>query len=132
MIVMKFGGTSVESAQAIQRVVGIIASRADRKPVVVVSAMGHTTDHLLAIAEAAVQGKRGEALDQLSHLRQSHLHEATQVAAGIRPRKSSKQFLEEHYHELAKSSKAWPRSGNARRARSTPSRASASASRASC
>jgi aspartate kinase len=51
MIVMKFGGTSVESASAIARVAGIVKSRANRKPVVVVSAMGKTTNKLLAIAE---------------------------------------------------------------------------------
>ena len=41
MIVMKFGGTSVESAQAMERVTGIVKSRLDRKPVVVVSAIEH-------------------------------------------------------------------------------------------
>lgn len=99
MIVMKFGGTSVESAQAIQRVVGIIASRADRKPVVVVSAMGHTTDHLLDIAQAAAQGKRGEALEKLAELRKSHLREASLVVSEA-DRKNVETFLEEHYHEL--------------------------------
>ena len=51
MIVMKFGGTSVESAAAIERVAGIVAGREARRPVVVVSAMGKTTNKLLAIAE---------------------------------------------------------------------------------
>jgi aspartate kinase len=99
MIVMKFGGTSVESANAIQRVVGIIASRAGRRPVVVVSAMGHTTDHLLDIAQAAAKGKRAEALHKLAELERSHLHEATQVAAAA-DRARLESFLEEHYHEL--------------------------------
>ena len=100
MIVMKFGGTSVESAQAIQRVVGIIASRTDRKPVVVVSAMGHTTDYLLDIVAAASQAKRGEALEKLAALRQSHLSEASQVASEA-DRAQLDTFLEEHYSELA-------------------------------
>ena len=39
MIVMKFGGTSVESAAAITRVAGIVQAREARRPVVVVSAM---------------------------------------------------------------------------------------------
>ena len=56
MIVMKFGGTSVASAEAIQRVAAIVASRSDRRPVVVVSAMGKTTDKLLEIAALAVAG----------------------------------------------------------------------------
>lgn len=99
MIAMKFGGTSVESAQAIQRVVGIIAARADRKPVVVVSAMGHTTDHLLDIAKSASQGKRAEALEKLARLQQSHLREASQVVSqDDRPQLEA--FLEEHYSEL--------------------------------
>jgi aspartate kinase len=99
MIVMKFGGTSVESAQAIQRVVGIVASRADRQPVVVVSAMGHTTDHLLDIAAAASQGRRDEALEKLAELQQSHLREAAQVASES-DRAEVAAFLEERYREL--------------------------------
>ena len=62
MIVMKFGGTSVESAEAIERVAAIVKSRLDRKPMVVVSAMGKTTNRLLAIADHAVGGQRDEAL----------------------------------------------------------------------
>ena len=54
MIVMKFGGSSVESAAAIDRVVSIVESRLARKPVVVVSAMGKTTNRLLECAQLAV------------------------------------------------------------------------------
>ena len=63
MIVMKFGGTSVESAEAIERVTGIVKSRLDRRPVVVVSAMGKTTNRLLKIANLAVEwpARRGTA-----------------------------------------------------------------------
>ena len=60
MIVMKFGGTSVESAAAIERVAGIVKAREQQRPVVVVSAMGKTTNKLLTIASAAVTGKRDE------------------------------------------------------------------------
>ena len=58
MIVMKFGGTSVESASAIERVAGIVRGRLDRKPVVVVSAMGKTTNNLLDIAARRCQWQR--------------------------------------------------------------------------
>lgn len=77
MIVMKFGGTSVESAQAIERVAGIVRDRLARHPVVIVSAMGKTTNKLLAIAGAAVEGKREEALAKLEELRAFHIHEAS-------------------------------------------------------
>ena len=72
MIVMKFGGTSVESAEAIERVAGIVKARLPRKPVVVVSAMGKTTNQLLAIADLAVGGQREQALRELIALRDFH------------------------------------------------------------
>src|ERR1700722_11254400 len=90
MIVMKFGGTSVESREAIQRVAGIVAERIDRRPVVVVSAMGKTTNKLLVIASAAVSGDRAGALDQLDQLRQMHLRESIGV----------EQEIAEHFDEL--------------------------------
>ncbi|MBZ5635718.1 MAG: lysine-sensitive aspartokinase 3 [Acidobacteriia bacterium] len=76
MIVMKFGGTSVESAEAIARVAGIVRARLARKPVVVVSAMGKTTNKLLAIAADAVAGELKAALDKLNELREFHLRES--------------------------------------------------------
>ena len=63
MIVMKFGGSSVESAEAIARVARIVRDRLDQRPVVVVSAMGKTTNKLLAIGAKAVSGELAAALD---------------------------------------------------------------------
>ena len=80
MIVMKFGGSSLESALAIKRVVGIVADRLAQKPVVVVSAMGKTTNKLLAIANEAASGNRQRALELLLELRSYHLQEAGPLA----------------------------------------------------
>ncbi len=77
MIVMKFGGTSVESAEAIERIAGIVRDRIARRPVVVVSAMGKTTNKLLAIADAAVAGRRDTALGLLDELRGFHRRESS-------------------------------------------------------
>ena len=79
MIVMKFGGTSVESAAAITRVAGIVRTRMARKPAVVVSAMGKTTNKLIAIADLAVKGEREQALERIGELRDLHLREAHEV-----------------------------------------------------
>jgi len=76
MIVMKFGGTSVESAEAIHRVAEIVRSQSARKPVVVVSAMGKTTNKLLEIAATAVRGEMADALKLVGMLREFHLREA--------------------------------------------------------
>lgn len=83
MIVMKFGGTSVASAEAIQRVAAIVASRSERRPVVVVSAMGKTTDKLLEIAALAVAGERNPALDMVFELENFHLREGGSVGTQV-------------------------------------------------
>ena len=57
MIVMKFGGSSVANAERIKHVASIITAYQDKRPAVVLSAMGDTTDHLLEAADKAVQGE---------------------------------------------------------------------------
>ncbi|AEF84490.1 lysine-sensitive aspartokinase 3 (Lysine-sensitiveaspartokinase III) (Aspartate kinase III) [Treponema primitia ZAS-2] len=54
MIVMKFGGSSVANAERIRHVADIVARRIAEKPVLVLSAMGDTTDHLLEAADKAL------------------------------------------------------------------------------
>ncbi|HAK68690.1 MAG TPA: aspartate kinase [Treponema sp.] len=56
MIVMKFGGSSVANAERIRHVASIIQAYKESRPVVVLSAMGDTTDHLLEAADMAVKG----------------------------------------------------------------------------
>ncbi len=99
MIVMKFGGSSVESAVAIERVAGIVKQRLSRHPVVVVSAMGKTTNKLLAIAAAAIEGKRDEYIRQLHDLRDYHSREARQVVP-LAGRAGLDRFLDENFQEL--------------------------------
>jgi aspartate kinase len=77
MIVMKFGGSSVDSAEAIERVAGIVRGTLGRRPIVVVSAMAKTTRRLLDAAAAAAAGERGaarSAYDDIEtyHRRESH------------------------------------------------------------
>lgn len=62
VVVMKFGGTSVEDAAAIQRLIGIVQSRLGAQPVVVVSALAKVTDQLLEAGNAAADGHLGSAL----------------------------------------------------------------------
>src|SRR4051812_24599361 len=74
MIVMKFGGTSVEDEVAIDRLATIVESRKSRKPVVVVSAMSRVTDSLLSMSKDASAGALPQALRALRQLRQRHLN----------------------------------------------------------
>ena len=75
MIVIKFGGTSVADAAAIDRAASITRARAARQPVVVVSALAGTTNALLAIADQASRGRLIVALSGIEELRTRHLHE---------------------------------------------------------
>jgi aspartate kinase len=99
MIVMKFGGTSVESASAIERVASIVKARADLHPIVVVSAMGKTTNKLLAISQAAIAGKREDYIRQLHDLRDFHSREARQVVP-LAHRAELDRTLDDHFQEM--------------------------------
>jgi aspartate kinase len=99
MIVMKFGGTSVESAAAIERVASIVRSRQAQQPVVVVSAMGKTTNKLLAIASTAIEGKREDYIQQLHDLRDFHSREA-RIVVPLDKRAELDRTLDEHFQEL--------------------------------
>jgi len=74
LVVMKFGGTSVEDHTAIARTASIVAGRVSqgKSPVVVVSAMAKVTDQLLRCGSAAAQGDRTGALAISSRLRSRH------------------------------------------------------------
>ena len=82
MIVMKFGGSSVESGDAIARLATIVNSHLTKFPVVVVSAMGKTTDRLLEFAENARRGDRYLGSKCLDELQEFHFEVADQVANG--------------------------------------------------
>ena len=99
MIVMKFGGTSVESTDAIERVARIVSSRLKRSPVVVVSAMAKVTDQLVAMGNQAAAGDCNAAIELLQALRERHLQTARELlgskrGASLAPR------LEGYFSEL--------------------------------
>ena len=79
MIVMKFGGTSVQDAAAIARAADIVRSRLDQRPAVVVSALARVTDALLAMGRAAGAGDRDHALSLSRELRERHYTVAGEV-----------------------------------------------------
>ena len=100
MIVLKFGGTSVGSAEAIERVADIVAGRVAERPLVVVSAMGKTTDRLLELATTAVEGDRKRVVELLGDLRDFHGREARKLVPPAR-RAPLETCLEEHFQELS-------------------------------
>src|SRR6266852_8107338 len=79
MIVMKFGGTSVGGAEAIERVAKIVCSRSKQSPVVVVSAMAKVTDQLVAMGHKAATGDCDASVGLLQSLRERHLQAALEL-----------------------------------------------------
>jgi aspartate kinase len=68
IVVLKFGGTSVEDSHAVRRLVRIVRSRLNFGVVVVVSALAMVTDQLLKIGRLAEEGNRGAAEAELDEL----------------------------------------------------------------
>ncbi|MFQ3620864.1 MAG: lysine-sensitive aspartokinase 3, partial [Spirochaetales bacterium] len=64
MIVLKFGGTSVQNEQMIDRALDITLQRLPDAPILVASAMSKITDTLLKLSAAASDGD-GEAASYL-------------------------------------------------------------------
>jgi aspartate kinase len=82
MIVMKFGGTSVQDATAIRRVAAIVGARRSEQPLVVVSAMGGVTDKLVQAGEAAAARQPDAALAILDGIRERHVKAAGELLDG--------------------------------------------------
>jgi aspartate kinase len=81
-VVMKFGGTSVGSAQAVQQVIEVArdAKAEWRNVAIVVSAMSGVTDSLLHGAKSAEQGDDSLAESTASELRAKHLGALDELA----------------------------------------------------
>lgn len=101
MIVMKFGGTSVEDAASVERVAEIIRARLALKPVIVVSAMGKTTRKLLQAAEAAAAGDNRTTLAVVDDLKTRHVSEARRLVKDSAEREVFS-IIEKHFDELKK------------------------------
>ncbi|MFC5861631.1 lysine-sensitive aspartokinase 3 [Acidicapsa dinghuensis] len=102
LVVMKFGGTSVEDPAAISRTANIVAGRvaAGKKPVVVVSAMAKVTDQLLACAAAASRGDRVGALGISARLRSRHKDTAAALVKGSAKTAELQNWVEREFDAL--------------------------------
>src|SRR6201984_2262044 len=84
MIVMKFGGTSVEDAKAIDRVASIVEGRLAMQPIVLTSPMAKVPDTLLTMARAAGNGEPKTALKLCRSLQERHYNCASELLGTAR------------------------------------------------
>ena len=73
MIIMKFGGTSVEDARAMENVIQIVSKEQTRQPVVVLSAIAGATNSLLKSSAIALDGSLDAAHAELNALLERHV-----------------------------------------------------------
>ncbi|MBC7898399.1 MAG: lysine-sensitive aspartokinase 3 [Cytophagaceae bacterium] len=113
MIVIKFGGTSVGDAAAIDRAAAIVRARIPRQPIVVVSALGGATNALIAIGRQAAEGQLILAIRGVETLRDRHLQVSEQLLAAGETLDDVQAELSASFDELAHLAEALSTLGHA-------------------
>ncbi|KAJ7969424.1 Aspartokinase [Quillaja saponaria] len=93
--VMKFGGSSLASAERVKEVADLILSFPEERPVIVLSAMGKTTNKLLLAGEKAVSCgvTNVSSIDELSFVKELHLRTVNELGV-------DKSTIASHLEEL--------------------------------
>ncbi|MDJ0839595.1 MAG: aspartate kinase [Acidobacteriota bacterium] len=82
LLVIKFGGTSVGSPEAVQRAASLVAAARGRPLLVVVSALNGVTDRLTALAAHAAEGDSVAMAEDLLWIYRRHLAQAGELLSG--------------------------------------------------
>ena len=94
MIVLKFGGTSVQNSEWIDKAIDIAADQIESAPLMISSAMGKTTDRLVEIADFAADKNKDGILKNIEDLKKSHLETAESFLKGNNLKKASEAINE--------------------------------------
>ncbi|HUR35383.1 MAG TPA: lysine-sensitive aspartokinase 3 [Vicinamibacterales bacterium] len=114
-VIMKFGGTSVADAEAMNRVINIVRAQwadnaAARPPVVVVSAMSKVTDRLIETARLAGERQGDRAVQMVDDLLARHLGVASTLVADAALDQLTAQLTAD-FAALAAEVRAWAEQG---------------------
>ncbi len=74
MKVFKFGGASINSTDRISNVANILRDHPGEKILVIISAMGKTTNALEKVTDAFFEGRKDEALTLFKEVKKNHLN----------------------------------------------------------
>ena len=85
MKVFKFGGASVSTAERIKNVVEILKKYSNEKILIVVSAMGKTTNALEKVVEAFYSSDQQKALELFQKIKEDHLSVARELSGHPAP-----------------------------------------------
>ena len=102
-LVMKFGGTSVGSAEAIERVATQVQLARESWPqvVVVLSAMSGVTDSLLAGANGAAAGDENSLAETVAVVSEKHLQTIEGLLHSEAERELTRERVRTHVHEFS-------------------------------
>lgn len=105
MMVFKFGGASVKNADAVRNMATIVKNQ-DGNIVVVISAMGKTTDSLERMVNFFVKGNKSELMEEFSSVKKYHYETTNNLFAD----KSHQVFsdLQQQFAELERQIKLEP------------------------
>jgi len=73
MKVFKFGGASVQDVDRVKNVANILSEFRDEKLVIIISAMGKTTNALEKVVDGFFSGNKEQALQLFNNVKQQHL-----------------------------------------------------------
>jgi len=96
--VYKFGGASIETPERARRAVQIMREAGDRELLVVMSAMGKTTNALERVVEACAAGEKSGALALIQSIRADHRQYAEELLGEMPD--SLEQKLQELFTEM--------------------------------
>ena len=100
MIVMKFGGTSVGSAERIKAVIDIVQSHHEQQPIVVVSALSGVTNLLIDAARAAGLGQDAVYRQAKATLLERHLYVIDELLGECPERIEVAGLIEDRLHDF--------------------------------
>ncbi|MEQ8764965.1 MAG: aspartate kinase [Planctomycetota bacterium] len=111
MRVMKFGGSSLGSAEAIRRALRLISARRLECPLVVASAFDGVTDSLIQLADAALRGDSDRIAAISAQMRQRHLVTLRHLEPDAPARHATEQALDQWFEHLSELLEETTRSG---------------------
>jgi aspartate kinase len=85
MIILKFGGSSVADGPCMRQVASLVKAALPQAPLVVLSAMGRTTNRLFEVATVASRGDLSGAMTRQRELMASHREVAADLFEGAVP-----------------------------------------------
>lgn len=99
-VVMKFGGSSVADAVCMRQVASVVKRTLPYAPLVVLSAMGKTTNGLFSAARSAEHGLLDKALSEVNVIRELHLNTVRELLPVGAERNEAELTLTARFTEL--------------------------------